>query len=112
MSEEQQIRALCMGVFDPGGIMSGEEQIRALCMSVVAAEHSEQFSAAITALKIALRNHIVTIHNLAVKMALENGLENGLKNREVAIGLRPITQKQFEIAAQQVRERAAAKAAA
>lgn len=76
--------------------MSTEKEIRALCLRVFVAEDPEQFNAAFTDLRIALRNSIVAAENIATGMMLDRQAQNP----EPAARLRPITQEQLEKAAQ------------
>jgi hypothetical protein len=75
--------------------MSTEKEIRALCLRVFVAEDPEQFNAAFTDLRIALRNSLGTAENIATKMMLDRQAQNP----EHAARLRPITQEQLEKAA-------------
>jgi hypothetical protein len=82
--------------------MSTEKEIRALCMRVFVAEDSEQFNAAFTDLRIALRNSIVTAENIAMKMILDSRTPGP----EPPMRLRPITQEALETAAKHVKDEA------
>jgi hypothetical protein len=75
--------------------MSTEKEIRALCLRVFVAEDPEQFNAAFTDLRIAIRNSLVTVENITTRMMLDRQPQNP----EQAARLRPITQEQLEIAA-------------
>ena len=51
--------------------MLADEEIRAICLRVCLAENQDHFRAALTELKICLRDSIVKAENLAVRMLLE-----------------------------------------
>ena len=75
--------------------MSAEKEIRALCMRVFVAEDADQFNAAFTDLKIALRSTTVTAENIATKKILDSRTRSLARSTR----LRPITQEQLEKAA-------------
>lgn len=50
--------------------MPTEEEIRDICVRVTLAQNSEEFKAALTELKIAIREHITEAENLGIHLLL------------------------------------------
>lgn len=53
--------------------MSSEQEIRDLCAKVVAANDLEQFRAALSKLKSAVREHVVEMENKGIHQILQMG---------------------------------------
>ena len=54
-----------------GDHLPTDQEIRDICLRVTLADSTEQFKAALTELKIAIREHVADAHNRGIQMILE-----------------------------------------